>query len=80
MAQPRRCGCRMWETKNGDTEEYLCPRHAGTIVCHIGEIEGCKFYHIESEDEAWCEHPKLDQKVVEEYCPIRQEEFANETV
>jgi len=73
----QKCGCRMWETKNGDTEEYICPAHSGTATCHIADRE-CKHYKVESEDEAYCNHPDLDQDIVNEYCPIIVEEIIEE--
>jgi hypothetical protein len=64
-----KCGCGQWETPNGDMEEVICDRHAGPTTCYIGDIEDCKYFHIESEDEAWCEHPDLDMDIDREYCP-----------
>ena len=69
-----KCGCRMWETRNGDTEEYICPAHSGTPTCHIRDLE-CKFYKVVSEDEAWCNHPDLNPTIEQEYCPILAQEM-----
>lgn len=60
-----KCGCRVWETANGDMEEYICPTHAGGQECPIGCLVDCEHLHIEGDPddcEFWCEHPMLGEK------------------
>jgi ferredoxin-thioredoxin reductase catalytic subunit len=74
----RKCGCRLWETKNGDTEEIVCPIHSQReILCPVGGLDRCKYLHIESQEECWCEHPGVDD-MWEDGCPLNEETWGDE--
>jgi hypothetical protein len=41
--------------------------------CPVGLIEDCNYFHVESDDECWCEHPRCDD-MFEDGCPLDEEE------